>query len=88
MGTSDVGKGGSAVLVVGVGGCSGGSAEITALANGKSLALAFGQGGCRRSRLECRGSVTAALRRLWSVWAGARWAMWAWRRVARAALRL
>jgi len=40
VGTSDVGKGRSAALVLGVGGCAGSSAEASAFGNGKSAAPA------------------------------------------------
>ena len=45
-----VGKGGSAALVVCVGGRAGGSAKASALGNGTSAALAAGLGGCAGAR--------------------------------------
>jgi len=76
VGTSNAGKGGKAALVVGVGGCAGGSAEMSALSNGKLSALAVGLGGCAGSRRGFRRSLPAALRRRLSQWADVRWAMW------------
>ena len=55
---------------------AGGSAEMSALSNGKVSALAVGLGGCAGSRRGFRRSLTAALRRRLSQWADVLWAMW------------
>jgi len=84
--TSDVGKCGSAALAAGVAGCTGGWAEVSVLANGKSAELAVGLGGCAVFRRGCWRLPRRTLRRWSSVWAGARGDAWKCRSLTRAAL--
>jgi len=81
-----VGKGGSAVFVVGAAGCPAGSADVPVLDSVKSAALAVELGVCAGSRRGFRvgqrkgGALTVGLGRCGGSWCE-------WRRMERAALR-